>query len=432
LPGSYIDRSPFAASGQIKLAISDGVNLSELLTYSMRSHQMLVRVIAPNRYLGIGPFSSIRFHFLIRPFGHFVQIKYRFYLAEGETQGTFRDMTGSFNCVPDGVVFDVPASVLDETRQTYGRYYLEFVISSDDGSTANESVTFQFAQPDPAISHPTLEIINRANGDFGSFSASNLPDVTFTVRLTGDSQLRGRLYAAIPDEVEGWESIGTGDCVTELYFYDLSPGRHTFGFFFRGDLGNSNTGSTHFSNVISLSYTITPGTLTVRYAGSASSRIIASGESTMRFRLTITATGFAGTGPLELEYSTDSTSEWNSYPDTVVTGTADYDFPISEFSTDETVFSVRVSSEQMTSGTTSMTCTGLSCVENIVVEPTANDKSSGSGSGKDNQDSKGLGGGAIAGIVIGVVVVISAGIAAGVFFYKEKKNRGVSNKQGEP
>jgi hypothetical protein len=162
----------------------------------------------------------------------------------------------------------------------------------------------------------------------------------------------------------------------------------------------------------------------------------------MRIPLTITATGFAGVGPLELEYSTGSTSEWSSYTDTIVTGTADYEFSISQSSTDDIVFNVRVFSQDMTSGTTSMTCAGVSCVENIVDEPTANgngngngggSSSSSSGSGNNNQDSEGLSGGAIAGIVIAGVVVVAAAIVVGVFLFKKKRRKsGVGNEKAEP
>jgi hypothetical protein len=111
------------------------------------------------------------------------------------------------------------------------------------------------------------------------------------------------------------------------------------------------------------------GNFTIAYAGLTPLLIATSNEGTVRVSLIVNMTGFNGTDPLELEYSTTASQIWIPYKGTIATGTANYYFPRSVFSIEGGVLNIRISRQQMNSGTTSMNYTGNNSPEIEMISP---------------------------------------------------------------
>jgi hypothetical protein len=304
LAGSDYDVPRFSTSTPWEVVISDGVNISDSMSLRVYSYQLLVTVIAPNGFLWIDGFSSIKFHFLIRPFGLSVHIKCWFDPWDGRSQDDLHDL-GSFNCVTDGVTFEIPSIVWDKAPKSWG-YTLRFRIVPDDDGIQNTGAGFEVGRPNPHLTYPTLQMVDPPNGDLGSFPADNVPDFRLTIKYTAEGSTSGDLYFSYPGGIKENERISTGTVTALGYAHDLSPGRHTF------DVVVVDPSKEYVSNAITYTYTITGtstvGTFTIEYAKSTPLRI--SNELTVKVPLTIRTTGQNGTGPLELQYSTTSPATW--------------------------------------------------------------------------------------------------------------------------
>jgi hypothetical protein len=106
-------------------------------------------------------------------------------------------------------------------------------------------------------------------------------------------------------------------------------------------------GLTHFSNTITLTYTVTQPTGNLAIAFEESQPLLLPGyqASTVAVPLTITTAGFNGTGPLELHYSLASPPVWIPYLGAVAIGTATYRFPRNESSAQGGALNLRINRE---------------------------------------------------------------------------------------
>jgi hypothetical protein len=113
--GSYCHLLQFPDSDRLTHAISDGVNVSVSELFSISTSPLLATVVAPNRYLGTGFFLFNQISFVnssvwsVRP--HQIQL-----FSMGWMDGLRSDShnQGPFNCVPDGVIFELPTTTWDE------------------------------------------------------------------------------------------------------------------------------------------------------------------------------------------------------------------------------------------------------------------------------------------------------------------------------
>jgi hypothetical protein len=113
--GSYCHLLQFPDSDRLALVISGGVNVSVSELFSISNSPLLATVVAPNRYLETGffLFNQISFvnSFVWSVCPHQIQL-----FSMGWMDGLRSDShdQGPFNCVPDGVIFELPTTAWDE------------------------------------------------------------------------------------------------------------------------------------------------------------------------------------------------------------------------------------------------------------------------------------------------------------------------------
>jgi hypothetical protein len=247
-------------------------------------------------------------------------------------------------------------------------------VVTENGTLENvdfERLLFWFVVPPPGYSRPFFELLTPANGDLGSFPSTGVPSIPITISVTADPSFTWALRYFGVDGPDDFIEVSLG--VNTVYFQpmDLSPGQHTVGMFLMG-APDKNEDHYTVSDFVTVRYTITDsisGTLTIAYAGTHP-LAPPSGGSTVSVPLTINISGFRGTGPLELQYSLTSPSNWNVYLDVVATGTAIYHFPRLAFSAEGGTLYLRISREFLTPGTVSIPYFNNTAPTIAIVSPT--------------------------------------------------------------